>query len=125
MSPSFYSGRQQRTSSPTNHRKQQARHVVLPITVFAKDSSIIRVWLFGSDQRVVAMLAEIFMVKAEAEARLVDEVLPSSRSRFIPLSPCSQFDFKETDPEGAEALNEDRPTTVVRKQRTRHVDTRS
>jgi hypothetical protein len=44
--------------------------------------------LFGSfDAKVVAMPAEIFMVRLEAEARLLEEVLPSSRSRFIPYTP--------------------------------------
>jgi hypothetical protein len=60
------------------------------------------------------MLAEIFMVKSEAEARLVGEVLPTSRSAFIPLIPCSQFVFKEADAKGAEAPSEDRPATVAR-----------
>ena len=39
------------------------------------------------------MLAEIFMVRLETEARLAEEVLPSSTSRFIPFSPRSQFVF--------------------------------
>jgi hypothetical protein len=56
---------------------------------------------------VVAMLAEIFMVRSEAQARLVEEVLPSSTSRFIPFSPRSKFTFKETDPKGAEAASEE------------------
>jgi hypothetical protein len=60
------------------------------------------------------MLAEIFMVKSEAEARSVDEAFPCSKSPFIPLSPCSQFVFKEADPKGADASSEDRPATVVR-----------
>ena len=62
---------------------------------------------------VVAMLAEIFMVRSGAQARLVEEVLPSSTSRFIPFSPRSQFVFKETVPKGAEALSEERPVRVV------------
>jgi hypothetical protein len=60
------------------------------------------------------MLAEIFMVKSEAEARLVGEVLSTSRSAFIPLIPYSQFVFKEADPKGAEAPSGDRPATVAR-----------
>jgi hypothetical protein len=60
------------------------------------------------------MLAEIFMVRSEAEARLVGDVLPTSRSPFIPLSRCRQFVLKEADPEGEEASTEDRPATVVR-----------
>ena len=63
---------------------------------------------------VVAMLAEIFMVRSEAQARLVEEVLPSSTSRFIPFSPRSKFTFKETDPKGGEAANKERPVRVVR-----------
>jgi hypothetical protein len=55
------------------------------------------------------MLAEIFMVRLEAEARLAEEVLPSSASRFIPFSAKSQFVFKETDLKG----NEARPVRVV------------
>jgi hypothetical protein len=63
---------------------------------------------------VVAMLAEIFMVRSEAKARLVDEVLPSSTSRFIPFSPRSPFVLKETVPKGTETLSEERPVRVVR-----------
>ena len=59
------------------------------------------------------MLAEIFMVRLEAEARLVEEVLPSSTSRFIPFSAKSQFVLKETDPKGNEAASEERPVRVV------------
>jgi hypothetical protein len=62
---------------------------------------------------VVAMLAEIFMVRLEAEARLVEEVLPSSRSHFVPFDPKSQFAFKETDLKGDEAPSEEQPVRVV------------
>jgi hypothetical protein len=68
---------------------------------------------------VVAMLAEIFMVRSEAQARLVEEVLPSSTSRFIPFSPSSQFVFKQTDLKGEEAPNEERPVRVFRQQKRR------
>jgi hypothetical protein len=54
------------------------------------------------------MLAEIFIVRLEAEARVVDEVLPSSRSNFIPYSPRTQFTFKQTNTKSAEAPNENR-----------------
>ena len=47
------------------------------------------------DPKVAAMLAEIFMVRLEAEARLVEEVLPSRTSRFIPFSLKRQFGFKD------------------------------
>ena len=63
---------------------------------------------------VVAMLAEIFMVRSEAKARLVDEVLPSSTSRFVPFSPRSPFVLKETIPKAVEALSKERPVRVVR-----------
>jgi hypothetical protein len=66
------------------------------------------------DLKVVAMLAEIFMVRSEAEARLVEEVLPSSTSRFIPFNPKSKFAFKDTDPKSAEAPNEEPAVRVVR-----------
>jgi hypothetical protein len=46
------------------------------------------------------------MVRSEAKARLVEEVLPSSTSQFVPLSPRSQFIFKETDPKGAGGSNQ-------------------
>ena len=55
------------------------------------------------------MLAEIFMVRLEAEARLVKEVPPST-SFFIPFSPKSQ----ETDLKGNEAPSKERPVGVVR-----------
>jgi hypothetical protein len=60
------------------------------------------------------MLAEIFMVRSEAKARLVEDVLPSSSSLFIPISPRSQFVFKETNLKGKEAPNEEPPIRVVR-----------
>jgi hypothetical protein len=47
------------------------------------------------------MLAEIFMVRLEAEARLVEDILPSSTSRFIP------FVFKQTDRKREEASSEE------------------
>ena len=50
------------------------------------------------------MLAEIFMVRLEAEARLV-EVLPPSTPRFVPFSASSQF---------VKAPSEERPVRVVR-----------
>ena len=63
---------------------------------------------------VVAMLAEIFMVRVEAQARQVQDVLPSSTSSFIPFSPKSQFAFKQTDLKGDEAPSEEQPVRVVR-----------
>jgi hypothetical protein len=71
--------------------------------------------LFGSfDAKVVAMPAEIFMVRLEAEARLLEEVLPSSRSRFIPYTPRSQFAFKQLADKDAEAPSEKRDDKGVR-----------
>ena len=60
------------------------------------------------------MLAEIFMVRSEAQARLVEEVLPSSRSSFIPFSPKSQFAFKDTGLKGEKPPSEEWPDRVVR-----------
>ncbi len=60
------------------------------------------------------MLAEIFMVRSEAEARLVEEVLPSSTSRFIPFSPSSQFVFAQLDLNGEEGPSETPHVGAVR-----------
>jgi hypothetical protein len=60
------------------------------------------------------MLAEIFMVRSEAKARLVEEVLPSSASQFIPFSPRTQFTFKSTDLKAKEAPSEEQPVSMVR-----------
>jgi hypothetical protein len=88
---------------------------VLPITVFGRDSSTVHASLFScSEPKVVAMLSEIFMVRSEAKARSVEEVLPSSTSRFIPFSPRTQFTFKNTDPKVAEAPREEPPVGVIR-----------
>ena len=65
-------------------------------------------------QKVVAMLAEIFMVRSEANARLVEEVLPSSVSQFIPFSPRTQFTFKNTDPKVADGPREEPLVRVFR-----------
>ena len=60
------------------------------------------------------MPAEIFMVRLEAEARLVEEVLPSSTSRFMPFSSNSQFGFKEMEPKAAEAPSKEPFIRLVR-----------
>ena len=57
------------------------------------------------DAKVVAMLAEIFIVRLEAEARLAEEVLPSRTSRFIPFSLKRKFGYKETAPKLTEATS--------------------
>jgi hypothetical protein len=50
----------------------------------------------------------------EAEARLVEDILPSSTAPFIPFSPSSQFVSKETGLKGNEAPREEQPVKVVR-----------
>ena len=62
------------------------------------------------------MLSEIFMVRSEAKARLVEEVLPSSMSCFIPFSPRTQFTFKNTKPKVAEAPREEPPVATINDQ---------
>ena len=57
------------------------------------------------------MLAEIFMMRLEAERRFL--VQRALRSTFIPFNPNSNLAFKETDPR-AEASRKDRPVTEVR-----------
>ena len=57
------------------------------------------------------MLAEIFMMRLEAERRLAQEVLPSSGSRLIPFSPKSQFAFKKAN---QEAPSDQPPVKQVR-----------
>jgi hypothetical protein len=64
--------------------------------------------LFGClDPRVVAMLAEIFMVRLEAAARALQETVPSSTSRFVSFTPNSQFTFKESRDWLSEAVREE------------------
>jgi hypothetical protein len=59
------------------------------------------------------VLAEIFMVRLEAEARLLEEVLPSSTSRLILFSPKSQFGFKEAERKVVEAPSEEPRVRLV------------
>jgi hypothetical protein len=67
-----------------------------------------RTSLFGCfDPKVVAMLAEIFMVRLEVAARGLKETVPSSTSRFIPFAPNSQFTFKPSSDGLPEALREE------------------
>jgi hypothetical protein len=88
---------------------------VLPITVFRTNGRSLTLLLFGLifDPRVAAMLAEIFMVRLEAERRLVQELPPPSTSLFIPLGPENQFAAVKTEPKGADGSNEERPLTVA------------
>jgi hypothetical protein len=44
---------------------------------------------------VVAMLAEIFIVRLEAAARLREQTASLSSSVFVPFTPNNQFAFKE------------------------------
>jgi hypothetical protein len=70
--------------------------------------------LFGClDPRVVAMLAEIFMLRLEATARLMDKTLPSSTSPFVPFSPKPQFAPKEIGHAPTEAKMEERSLPLV------------
>ena len=55
-------------------------------------------------QRVVAMLAEIFMMRLEAAARALQKPPPSSTSPFVPFNPEPKFTFKETSHRHAEAV---------------------
>ena len=57
-------------------------------------------------QKVVAMLAEIFMVRLEAAARALKETVPSSTSRFVSFTRNSQFTFKESRHRLSEAVRE-------------------
>jgi hypothetical protein len=59
------------------------------------------------------MLAEIFMLRLEAERRRVQQSLPSSASRFTLFGPRSQFGFKEAKHKAAEALTEEPRLRVV------------
>jgi hypothetical protein len=52
-------------------------------------------------KKVVVMLAEIFIVRSEAEARLMEDVLPSSTSRFIAFRLTSQADLKGEEAKSA------------------------
>jgi hypothetical protein len=48
-------------------------------------------WLNG----VVAMLAEIFMLRIEAAARLQEQTASLSSSPFVPFTDIQQFEFKD------------------------------
>jgi hypothetical protein len=88
---------------------------VLPITVFQMARCTLKASLFGSfDPKVVAMLAEIFMVRCEAKARLMGEVLPSSTSHFIPFSPRNPSVFKQPDLKGQEPPSKEPHIEAVR-----------
>ena len=52
----------------------------------------------GLDLRVVAMLAEIFMVRLEAAARLMEGAIPSRASRFTPFTVGVRFTAQAQQP---------------------------
>ena len=88
---------------------------MLPVTVRRRDRYSVSTLLFGCfDPKVVAMLAEIFMMRLEAERRLAQEALPASASPLIPFSPKSQFAFRKPKHEGAEAPTNEPPVRLVR-----------
>ena len=51
--------------------------------------------VLGWLNKVVAMLAEIFMVRLEAAARLQHQTVLLSSSSFVPFIPNNQFLFKD------------------------------
>ena len=59
------------------------------------------------------MLAEIFAVRLEAEARLVEEVLLSRTSPLHTFNLNRQFAVKKANHEGADALAEEPPVGLV------------
>jgi hypothetical protein len=52
------------------------------------------------------MLAEIFMVRLEAAARVPEEMAPSSNTRFVPFTPNRQLTFKQSRNRLAGAVRE-------------------
>jgi hypothetical protein len=54
----------------------------------------------------VAMLAEIFMVRLEAAARVPEEMAPSSNTRFVPFTHNTQLTFKQSRNRLAERAGE-------------------
>jgi hypothetical protein len=83
-------------------------NVVLPVTVFRSDRHNVPKSLFGCfDPKVVAMLAEIFMLRLEAERLRVQEVLPSSASSFVPLKATNNLVVKKAEHKAAETQSEE------------------
>ena len=52
------------------------------------------------------MLAEIFMVRLEAAARVPEEMAPSSNTRFVPFTHNTQLTFKQSRNRLAERAGE-------------------
>ena len=65
-------------------------HPVPPITVSWTIGRIVQTSSFGLISRMVAMLAEIFIVRLEAERRLVREVLPVEQIQLYTVQPKEQ-----------------------------------
>jgi hypothetical protein len=65
-------------------------------------------------QEVVAMLAEIFMVRLEAAARALQETALSSNSGFIAFNPHAQITFKESRDRLPEPASEKSSLRLVR-----------
>jgi hypothetical protein len=81
---------------------------VLPVTVFSCDRHTVRASLFGCfDPKVVAMLAEIFMLRLEAERLRVQEVLPSSASSFVPFKATNNLVVKKAEHKAADTQIEE------------------
>jgi hypothetical protein len=56
--------------------------------------------------KAATMLAEIFMVRVEAKARVLEETPPLSNSRFTPFIGSSEFKFKDSRDRLVEAVRE-------------------
>jgi hypothetical protein len=81
---------------------------VLRVTVFRNDRHTVGISLFGCfDPKVVAMLAEIFMLRLEAERLRVQEVLPSSASSFVPFKATNNLVVKKAEHKAAETQSEE------------------
>ena len=83
----------ERLGPPTRHR---ARKLVLSITAGGGEE-VYTCWVkcWTGSTRVVAMLAEIFIVRLEAAARLQEQTASLSSSPFVPFTPSNQFVFKD------------------------------
>ena len=57
----------------------------------------------------ITMLAEIFMVRLEAAARVSLENAAQSNSRFVPFADSSQFIFKDNREQVVESVREKLP----------------
>ena len=55
-------------------------------------------------RRIVAMLAEIFMIRLETAKRTLQEAVPSISSHFVPIAATGELRFKERRERPAEAV---------------------